>query len=729
MRSWKLKALFGILAAITFLACADKVVSDTTYEDKFSVPIQKSGLPDSLAIDSVKVFLTTAVSKDTLFDTTFRSLFVYMDDPTFTYISTERVNLVYSYQVYAEGTLILWSNQTILSEVSSGTKLEAPEKADSATIAEIKEQQNTRETELSLRTNPNHEECVVEFAPNTITAVGTKQITISFQENESANCTFLGWKLELENGGSANLVDTASKIWNKVIVSGAKGYIIAEFLLPGEVLSSMNEGSSSSIASTDKSSSGTQTTGSSSSTTTSNGKELTVTINGEVITRTYVFADTSFTISGFGANGRTITDWNVIDGITVNWLNGSDSLWTVTVTYDQFNPDANYTLEPAEIDLSSTKQISIYANTWPAMLYPSRTEDAPLQILAMKTDGTGFSLTDIPLNSAGNIASQGQDYPRNYTLPDKIDPSALFKSPIVLGKRLFEGGNMGLLVSGSSLYTAVVDAETSSPNITVEPDIATEGTPKAYDYLPDGMDMVAAYQADSAIKIRRFVGGVFSDSIITVSPQSGSGRIFEMNDIVLSTSSEEDWVAVISNTDENYTDSRQTLAFGKSNSTSATVDLFSSDGTFNSVIPSKKTIGSYYIFGNYANSQPEVALYHPTIQYMTRKATLPMYFQIPMEFIGGRELDDGRVLAWGTNVGVNRFGTTLIKENANVYGVVALFDANLKLIWKRYMPGQLPFGAVQAKNSTFFVSTIAAPITAKSIGPLNLFHLGFHGEY
>ncbi len=721
MKSLSMNLLLGILIAIGLLSCADKIVTDTTYEDKFSVPIQNSGLPDSLSIDSVKVILTTAVSNEKLWDTTFHSLFVYMGDPTFIYRSTDRVNLVYSYQVYADGKIILWSEQTILSDFSSGTKLEVPEIADSATIAAIKEKQNTAETELSFRTNPDHEECVEGFSPNPLTAIGTKTKDFSVIVKNASNCTFLGWSLDLEGGGSANLTYTTPKVMNSITVSGAKGYIVAEFLLPGEALSSVEQGTSSLQSSSGTSSSDTLTSSSSASTTMD--KTLRVKKTNGTVKEYTISEDKSITIEMEPTPHTTISGWDTIPGVIVEWVNGSDSTWNVSIDYSEFNPTPSYVLTFIEKALTNTIDLSANA-TWPGCLYPGLESDK-FHVLNLDASGSSFTLVDFSIKTDGTATSSS---PRTFNLPNLITVDALFKNRVALGKHLYEYGTIGLLGNDTAVTMNVIDVQNASnPEITLDLFVASSGIPKAFDYWPDGSaSIVAAYQVGTSFNISTYVGGNQTPTSTTsLAPNSGSNQIYEMNDIALASTTAGVWAAVIKNDNSIGTNSLQTVVFGSSTETTPTIVETGSAGTLISIIPSEKSENSFYAFGNLNENRPEVIRFGVD-QKIAKNARLPLYQDIPMEFIGGRELGDGRILAWGTNVGAYQYGT---KALSNVTGVIALFDSNLNLIWKKIMPGQLPFGAIPNKDGTFFVSTLSDPVSSTGANQSQLFHVGVHGEY
>lgn len=723
----KILAAFTLLLSLAFgvFSCSDKVVTNTTYQDTFRVPIHNSGLNDSLAYDKVYFTLKDATTKEILFSDSAEAGFVSGTDPIFTYTSSERNNLILDYEVIANGVVILsLKDQNIYSSDASKT-LPIPYIADDSIINTIRVAQNKVKSYFLLRADKKHAQCVQSFEPEAIDTVGTKIIAVKVTPAPAESCLFQGWEVEKTSAGSAILLDSIHFPSNRMQVYGATGFLTANFLFPNELpvlissspIASQPAHSSAGTSSTEDISSSSDALPGSSASKLSSVSAISSSNPPKIIVVSHPVQDLDFEATGntpieFQYSlpaGKSIASWNNIPGATVSWKPGNTSTWVITVDYSLLEIDA--TLSPVTIDIATELTMSTINTTPPARLYLNPFDDA-YYTLSMKDYMTigidKLTVVDNQLKLQSTPATAALSVALDYNNP-------YFHNRISFGKTSYDSDIKIPLTyrKGPEVLKQSLSLSQTAEFFTIK-DIATQTT---------AVDLFCS-AIDAETNGTRVIVGCLDGSFPNASTSYHYSEI-------TTTTDEEVGIQYTSPETETYLQTHDVAIYGNYgfaaieyrvtdpafppvqsfsiidlSKKSTRQDFTSNQGVLISVIPQlKANPGTFIVFGNRELTHPEIFVMSSagsvTARHENKNAE-------GFEYTGGVELPDGRILAWGGPVGAWATGSNVLN------GILAMYSKNMELIWERRINFQ-PFGAETLPNGSYLVAGFANTLVASEV--------------
>lgn len=722
-----LKALLIISFTLGILvSCADKVITENFYNNTFSVPIQESGLPPELAIDSIVIQVTESTSKGEviIYQDKVEGWFVTNPDYKFSVQSSESTTLIFQYWVYSNGRIVLSQDQTILPS-NKGGALPDPEIISQDTLDVIVEEQNTAETSLTLKTNPGHESCVKQFSPKVIQAVGTDEATFTFTSNSTSNCTFLYWELDAE--GTAQFKDTVTSLANTITVNGATGFLIAHFLLPNETMSSSTPRTSSSLEVSEQGTSSSEPTVQSSS---SHGSSVQGTSSSNTIAVSSTASNSSssgnpikkFKIDGLEYlisdndtitykqkmhSGQYLSGWSSLNGVKTAWQNGDDSVWSIAITYKDLPADTG--IKPTFVALHNALTGPI--GTFPARLYPQGT--AYTLLMANSLEWNGISQT--PLNAdftLGTTINHSFAATQTPLLPKRLDRGFTFSTSVVSGSM-----NIAWTTSVSHISTLFTLTTTSSATLIGNVVQSTvDDTLGATNISPNDTALILTGITSKDGKSLTLYPKNATTSLSPVTALETQASHY-LTDISIARGSKTTvkYLATeeYKNASSNYMHRILVGSFGLA----PTAVSFQSPGTLWAVIPTSTT--GFFAFGNKDGKYPHI------FSFTEAGVTQDQYTfmdTIAMEYTGGRMLSGGQLIVWGSAVGTRKG----IPSHTKQKGVVALYNNALDLIWSQPVD-MVPFDVYPNANAGFLVAGFES-VDLATPKPSKIIFMGPHGE-
>lgn len=731
-----LKALLTISFTLGIVvSCADKGITESSYNNTFSVPIQESGLPPNLAIDSIVIHVDESTNNGDVSIYRHKEVgwFVSKPDFTFSVPSSASATLIFKYWVYSNGRIVLSQDRTI-GPSNKGGALADPKIISQDTLKVIIEEQNTAETSLTLKTNPDHESCVKQFNPKVIQAIGTDEATFTFTSNSVSKCTFLYWEIDAE--GTAQFKDTATSLANTISVNGATGFLIAHFLFPNETVSSTTSGISSSLEVSEQGTSSSETTEQSSSSrgtsaqgTSSHGTSAEETSSSNTIapssvatsssssgnpikkltidTTVYDITDNDTISYKHMHSGQYVSAWNTLNGVNASWKNGLNASWTITITYDALVDGAKLT--PTFKALHSA--VTGPSGSFPARLYP--VNSAYMLLMANSGEWNGISQT--PLNAdftIGTTLNHSFVTAQTPRLPKRLDRGFNFSTYTVSGKMnvawtTSEGHRSTLcsltttssaILSGNILQSVIDDtlgATNISPNDTAL--VLTGITSK------DGKSM-SLYPVNAKAAL----------SSVTLTETQAT---HSLTDISIARGSKTTVKYLATEEYKNSTGSYMHRILVGSFSLVPTAVSFQSPGTLWAVIPS--SLSGFFAFGNKDGKNPHI------FSFTEAGVTQDQYTFLDtnaMEYTGGRTLNGGQIIVWGSAVGTRKGSPSHTKQK----GVVALYNDKLDLIWSQPVD-MVPFDVYPNSPAGFLVAGFES-VKLNTVSPSKILFMGPHGE-
>lgn len=734
----KILIAFALLLSLAFgvFSCSDKVVTNTTYQDTFRVPIHNSGLNDSLAYDKVYFTLKDATTKEILFSDSAEAGFVSGTDPIFIYTSSERHNLILDYEVIANGVVILsLKNHSIYSSDAS-TTLPIPYIADDSIIRAIRIAQNKVETYLLLRADTKHTKCALSFEPDTIDTVGTRIIAVNVNPAPAESCIFQEWEVE-STKGSAIFLDSIHFLSNRIQVNGATGFLTANFLFPNELpvlissspIVSQPAHSSVGTSSTDAISSSSDTIpGSSANKPTSAASSASnpssqsvssssVTPKIVVITHPggdfvhYVTDNTPIEFQYALPLGKSIESWNSKLGATVAWKPGSESKWVLTVDYDSLDKIETI-LSPVTIDIATELLMSKQKTTLPARLYFNAFNDAYYTLsmqdyITIEIDKLTFSADSLQLQATPATAALAGalDYNNPY-----------FHSRISFGKSGF-GPDVEVPLTyrvGTDVHKQSISLNQTTETFSLDTIVTTTAEGGFYcpaiDVEKDGAKVALGCQEALFPNPSQLIGyseiytNTGTESSFVPYGLSGGDFFIQIHDV--SVYDTRNAAAVEMRLNASTATPSQAFSTIDIPNEASTLRTTGKTGILIGVIAQRlANPGTFVLFGNRSLTHPEILSVNSQGTVISRHENTAAN---GFEYTGGVELPNGRILAWGGPIGAWATGSNVLD------GIVALYSADMELIWNRKIDFQ-PFGAEKLPNGSYLVAGFANTLAASEV--------------